>query len=93
MTQPSRYRTATGRVRGRVNWKLTTSAKGIELNMSMPAKTTLHTTVWLTPEHQHLAAPGATITHGTCTVTASGAACSATIYWSKRRTATLEIGS
>jgi hypothetical protein len=88
-----RYRTATGRVRGRVNWKLATSAKGIELNMSMPAKTTLHTTVWLTPEHQHLAAPGATITHGTCTVTASGAACPATIYWSKRRTATLEIGS
>ena len=41
--------------------------------MSMPAKTTLHTTVWLTPEHQHLAAPGATITHGACTVTASGA--------------------
>ncbi len=88
-----RYRTATGRERGRVNWKLTTSAKGIELNMSMPAKTALHTTVWLTPEHQHLAAPGATITHGTCTVTASGAACPATIYWRERRTATLEIDS
>ncbi len=88
-----RYRTATGRVRGRVNWKLATSAKGIELNMSMPAKTTLHTTVWLTPEHQHLAAPGAMVTYGTCTVTASGAACPATIYWSKRHTATLEIGS
>jgi hypothetical protein len=87
-----RYRTATGRALGRVGWALSTTAKGIELSMSMPVKTTLHTTVWLTPEQQHLAAPGATITHGACTVTASGAACPATIYWSKQRTATLEIG-
>jgi hypothetical protein len=88
-----RYRTATGRELGRVGWALSTTAKGIELSMSMPAKTTLHTTVWLTPEQQHLAAPGATITHGACTVTASGEACPATIYWRNRRTATLEIGS
>ncbi len=88
-----RYRTTTGRVLTRARWTLITTATGIQLNMSMPAKTTLHTTVWLTPEHQHLAAPGATITHGACTVTASGAACPATVYWANRRTATLEIGS
>ncbi len=88
-----RYRTATGRVLGRVSWKLSTTAKGVELSMSMPAKTTLHTTVWLTPERGHLFAPGATITHGACTVTASGEACPATIYWRNQRTATLEISA
>lgn len=86
-----RYRTAAGRVLGRVGWALRTTAKGVELRMSMPAKTTLHTTVWLAPE-RHLSAPGATITHGACTVTASGAACPATIYWGERRTAVLEVG-
>jgi hypothetical protein len=86
-----RYRTTTGRVLGRVGWALNTTAKGIELSMSMPAKTTLHTTVWLTPERGHLFAPGATITHGACTVTASGDACPATIYWRNQRTATLEL--
>jgi hypothetical protein len=86
-----RYRTATGRVLGRVGWALSTTAKGIELSMSMPAKTSLHTTVWLTPEQQHLTAPGATITRGACTVTASGEACPATIYWRHQRTAKLEL--
>ena len=86
-----RYRTATGRVLGRVGWALSTTATGIELRMSMPAKTTLHTTVWLVPGRQHLSAPHATVTHGTCTVTASGEACPATIYWSKQRMATLEV--
>jgi hypothetical protein len=88
-----RYRTTTGRVLTRARWTLNATATGIELNMSMPTKTTLHTTVWLTPERQHLSAPGATIAHGACTVTASGAACPATIYWRNRRTAMLEIGS
>ncbi len=88
-----RYRTATGRVLGRVGWALSTTAKGIELSMSMPARTTLHTTVWLVPDRQHLSAPGAAITHGACTVTASGEACPATIYWRNQRTATLELGS
>jgi hypothetical protein len=88
-----RYRATTGRVLKRARWTLNATATGIELSMSMPAKTTLHTTVWLTPERQHLSAPGATITHGACTVTASGAACPATIYWDNRRTATLEIDS
>ncbi len=86
-----RYRTATGRVLGRVGWALSTTATGIELRMTMPTKTTLHTTVWLVPGRQHLSAPHATITHGTCTVTASGGACPATIYWHDRRTATLEL--
>jgi hypothetical protein len=86
-----RYRAAGGRVLGHVSWALNTTATGVELGMSMPAKTTLHTTIWLTSEHQRLAAPGATITHGTCTVTASGGACPVTIYWRKRRTATLEV--
>lgn len=86
-----RYRTATGRVLGRAGWKLSTTARGVELSMTMPAKTTLHTTVWLTPGQDHLLAPGATITHGACTVTASGAACPATIYWHNQRTARLEL--
>jgi hypothetical protein len=86
-----RYRTTTGRVLGKVGWALSTTAKGIELSMSMPTKTTLHTTVWLVPDRQHLSAPGATITHGACTVTASGEACPATIYWRDQRTATLEL--
>jgi hypothetical protein len=88
-----RYRATTGRVLTRARWTLNATAGGIELSMSMPAKTTLHTTIWLTPEHEHLAAPGATITHGACTVTASGAACPATIHWRDRRTATLQIDS
>lgn len=88
-----RYKATGGRVLGRVRWTLRASATGVELSMSMPAKTTLHTTIWLAPEHQHLAAPGATITHGTCTVTASGGACPVTIYWRDRRTATLEVSA
>jgi hypothetical protein len=86
-----RYRTATGRVLGRVGWALSTTAKGIELSMSMPAKTTLHTTVWLVPGRQHLSALHATITRGSCTVSASGEACPATIYWSNQRKATLDM--
>ena len=86
-----RYRTATGRVLAHVGWALSTTAKGIELSMSTPAKTTLQTTVWLVPGRQHLSAPDATITHGTCTVTASGEACPAMIYWSNQHKATLEI--
>ncbi len=86
-----RYRTRTGRVLEHVSWRLSTTAEGVQLSMSIPAKATLHTTVWLTPERQRLMAPGATITHGQCTVTASGDACPATIYWRDQRTATLAI--
>jgi len=87
------YRAADGRVLGHVRWTLSATGTGVKVSMSMPAKTTLHTTVWLTPEHQHLAAPGATITHRTCTVTASGGACPATIYWRNRHAAVLEVGA
>ncbi|MFZ2113489.1 MAG: hypothetical protein WAU77_07135 [Solirubrobacteraceae bacterium] len=86
-----RYRAVGGRVLGRVSWTLSATAAGVKLGMSMPAKTTLHTTIWLTPEHQHLAATGATIKHGACAVTASGGACPVTIYWRNRRTATFEL--
>jgi hypothetical protein len=87
-----RYRAADGRVLARVGWTLDTTASGVRLSMTMPAKTTLRTTVWLSA-HSHLAAPGATITHGTCTVTASGAACPVTLSWHARRTAALEMGA
>jgi hypothetical protein len=88
-----RYRAANGRLLTRVRWMLNTTATGVELSMSTPAKTTLHTTLWLTPKAQHLVAPGATITRGACTVTASGSACPVTIYWRERHAVTLEIGA
>jgi hypothetical protein len=88
-----RYRAADGRVLARVGWTLSATESGVRLSMTMPAKTTLHTTVWLAPERlgARLLAPGATIAHGACTVSASGGACPATIYWRNQRTATLEI--
>jgi hypothetical protein len=91
-----RYRAVDGRVLARVGWTLRATANGVRLSMTMPAKTALRTTVWLTPErlgHARLLAPGATIAHGACTVSASGGACPATIYWHNRRTATLAIAS
>lgn len=89
-----RYRGTGARLLARVRWTLTTTATGIRVSMSMPAKTTLHTTLWLTRKGSlELTAPGATTTTGTCTVTASGTACPVTVYWRKQRTATLEIGS
>lgn len=86
-----RYRAADGRVLGRVGWTLSTTANGVRLTMTVPAKTMLHTTVWLTPKDGRLSAPGATITHRTCTVTASGGACPVTLSWRAQRTAVLEI--
>jgi hypothetical protein len=88
-----RFRAVDGRVLTRVRWTLSATATGIEASMSMPAKTTLHTTIWLTATGpRRLAAPGATITHGACTVTASGSACPVTISWRDRRVAVLEVG-
>ena len=93
-----RYRTARAALARlsaspRTDWVLNTTATGIEVSMSMPAKSTLHTTVWLTTKGPwRLSAPGATMSHGTCTVTASGNACPVTIYWRNRRAATLEVG-
>jgi hypothetical protein len=86
-----RYRAGDGRVLARVAWTLSATEHGVRLSMTMPARTTLHTTVWLTPKWGHLAAPGAAIAHGACTVSASGDACPATIYWRNLRTATLTI--
>jgi hypothetical protein len=89
-----RYRGAHARLLAHVRWTLSTTATSLRLSMTMPARTTLHTTVWLTHKgSRQLSAPGATtITRGACTVTASGAACPVTVYWSKQRSAALEIG-
>jgi hypothetical protein len=89
-----RYREAEGHVLARVSWTLTRITTGVRVSMSMPAKTTLHTTVWLTSKgSRQLAAPGGTTTRQACIVTASGTACPVTIYWRHRRTAVLDIGS
>jgi hypothetical protein len=81
---------------------LLTTASGIELSLTVPAKTVLSTTVWLAggagTDHGSGAHPGgvsarnATSTHGTCIVTASGLACPVTVSWKKAGTATLEVG-
>jgi hypothetical protein len=86
------YRRADGRVLAGARWALSATARGIRLSMSMPADTTLHTTVWLAGESQRLSAPAATTTRGECVVSASGRACPVTIRWRNRRAALLEIG-
>jgi hypothetical protein len=86
------YRRPGGRVLARVTWKLSTTATGVELSMSMPAKATLHTTVWLSGPTR-VSAPGASRAAGACLVTASGRACPVTIYWHNTRTATLELSA
>lgn len=87
------YRQTNGRLMGRTTWTLTTTATGVTLSMSVPAKATLHTTVWLAGlDSGGLAAPGATTTRRACVVTASGRACPVTIYWRNRRAAVLEVG-
>jgi hypothetical protein len=87
------YRQTNGRLMGRTTWTLTTTATGVRLSMSVPAKATLHTTVWLAGlDSGRLAAPGATTTRGACLVTASGRACPVTIYWRNRRAAVLDVG-
>ncbi len=77
----------------RAVWSLTATARGVRLSMSMPAKSTLRTTVWLARAAPHLSAVGARIQRGACTVSASGQACPVTIEWRRRRAATLEVGS
>jgi hypothetical protein len=88
-----RYRNLSGRASARVSWTLSVGARGVKLSMSVPAKATLHTTVWLTPQASQLLAPGASMTRGSCLVSASGAACPVMIYWRDQRTAILEIGA
>jgi hypothetical protein len=86
------YRKANGRVLARARWTLRTTPTGVKLSMSMPAKATLHTTVWLASLARHVSARSATTTPGECVVTASGRACPMTAYWHNRRHAVLEVG-
>jgi hypothetical protein len=89
-----RYKNLSGRAGAHVSWTLSAGARGVKLSMSVPAKATLHTTVWLTPQASHLLlAPGASTTRGSCLVSASGAACPVTVSWRNQRVATLEIGA
>ncbi len=87
------YRRANGRALARATWTLSTTATGVRLSMSVPAKSTLHTTVWLAPDNPHLSAPAASTSAGECEVTASGRACPVTIYWHNRRAAVLELSA
>jgi|HubBroStandDraft_3_1064219.scaffolds.fasta_scaffold00170_7 hypothetical protein len=87
------YRRANGRLVTHISWKLDTTATGVELSMDVPAKDTLHTTVWLANGNPRLYTPGATKTLGDCIVTASGRACPVTIDWRGPSTAVLEIAA
>jgi hypothetical protein len=85
------YRQRGGHLLGRTTWTLATTATGVRLSMSMPAKSVLHTTVWLPNAGSRLSAPGASFSRGECVVSASGRACPTTIYWHDRRAAVLEV--
>ena len=85
------YRRPDGRLLARTTWTLTTTSGGVHVAMKMPAKATLHTTVWLPGASTRLSAPGANLTRGECTVTASGRACPVTISWRAGRLAALEV--
>jgi hypothetical protein len=87
------YHQANGHLIGHATWTLATTPTGVRLNMSVPPKAALHTTVWLTSSASRLSAPGATVTRGECVVTASGHACPVTISWRNQRAAKLEVGS
>lgn len=86
------YRRPDGRILARVSWKLSTTATGVRLSMSVPAKATLHTTVWLTGATR-VRTPEASRVAGACLVSASGRACPVTIYWHNTRTATLQLSA
>jgi hypothetical protein len=88
------YRRANGHFLARAHWTLRTTATGLRLSMSVPAKAALHTTIWLAGEDsRHLWASAATASRGACVVTASGKACPVTIHWRKRRAAVLALGA
>jgi hypothetical protein len=90
------YKRPDGRMLTRATWKLSTTATGIRVSMSVPTRATLHTTVWLTSADPRLWAPGASRVASACTVTASGRACPVTIFWPATHHAhfaTLEIDS
>jgi hypothetical protein len=85
------YRRADGRVAARAQWTLRTTATGVRLSMTVPAKATLHTTVWLAGAVR-VWSPDAHQTAGRCVVSASGRACPVTISWRGVRVATLMLG-
>jgi hypothetical protein len=87
------YIKAGGRVLAGARWVLSTTARGVKLSMSVPAKAALHTTIWLAGLTRHLSARAATTTPGECIVTASGRACPVTVHWSNRRSAVLEVSA
>ncbi len=87
-----------GRHITRAKATLLTTSGGIKLSVSVPAKATLSTTVWLAGASAGVHPGGvlarnATTTRDACRVTASGLACPVTISWGKRRSAVLEVGS
>jgi hypothetical protein len=85
------YRRADGHVVAGTTWILTTTAQGIRLRMSMPAHTTLHTTIWLNKGNPRLLARSAVTTIHSCTVTASGRACPVSLRWVHERGAEFEV--
>jgi hypothetical protein len=98
------YRRADGRrlINGhhvtRAKATLHTTAGGIKLSVSVPAKATLSTTIWLAGASAgvgggRVLARNATTTHDACRVTASGLACPVTVSWQGHGAATLEVGS
>lgn len=87
-----------GRHVARAKAVLVTTATGIELSVNVPAKATLHATVWLAGASAGLRggrvfARNATTTRAACVVTASGLACPVTVTWRKHGAATLEVDS
>ena len=88
-----RYEQTSGHLFGRTSWTLSTTATGVRLSMSVPAKAILHTTLWLPDGGSRVSAPGASFTRGECVVSASGRACPVTVYWRHTRAAVLEVGT
>jgi hypothetical protein len=87
------YVRADGRPLARASWTVSATAAGVRLQMSKPARATLHTTVWLLAPRQRLSVAAGEIVYGECTVTASGRACPATIVWHGRHAAVLRLGA
>jgi hypothetical protein len=92
------HRLMNGRHVARAKATLLTTPGGIELSVSVPAKATLSTAIWLAGASAGVhgggvSARNATTTHNACRVTASGLACPVTVSWRKHGTAMLEVSS
>jgi hypothetical protein len=77
---------------------LLTTAGGIKLSVSVPAKASLSAAIWLAGASAGVRGGGvsarnATTTRDACRVTASGLACPVTVSWRGHGPATLEVGS